>query len=68
MSISKFPFEEQVEELTRQVRFLGARLERTQKGTPEHDILLRNLASVSVLKAEIEILLENAEDKTLTKT
>ena len=61
------PFEEDVGRLTRQIRVLQVRLDKTQKGSPEHEALLRNLAAVSVLKAEAEVLLESAKERTLTE-
>lgn len=60
------PYEVRLEEATRETRILQARLGRTRKGSPEHEALLRNLVAASVLKAELEVLLEDAEERTLT--
>lgn len=61
------PFEESIEEMTRQIFALQARLERTSKGSPEHEALLRNLAATSVLKAAIESCLDIAKERSFTE-
>lgn len=63
----KTPYEEKIEEVTKQTRVLQARLSRTQKRSPEYEALLQNLAAVSILKAELEVLLETAKEKTPAK-
>ena len=64
-SSERTPYEQRIDEATRETRALQARLNRVKKGSPEHEALLRNLAAASVLKAELEVLLEDAEEKTL---
>lgn len=66
-SNSRTPYEERLDEVAGQTRVLQARLNKVKKGSPEHEALLRNLAAASVLKAELEVLLEDAEERTFTE-
>lgn len=60
-------FEEQARSMTQQIFFLQDRLERTPRGSPEHEALLRNLAAVSVLRAASESLLDAARARTFVE-
>lgn len=61
------PFEEDVEDMTRQIFFLQDLLDKTPKGSPKHEVFLRNLAAVSVLKAATESLLGAAKKRSFTE-
>ena len=63
---TRTPYEERLDEATRQTRVLQVRLNKVKKGSPEHEALRRNLTAASVLKAELEVLLEDAEERTLS--